>query len=314
MTTAPAPPSAPPAGDPALGPGVSGSAPHGGPVAGRRPRTMSKAAVNAALVMAALYTSFPLVWMLMAAGKDATGIMSGQVLSLRHFDLLGNLSGLVHQDGGIYLRWYGNSLFYAGVGSAVCALISVCAGYAFDVYEFRGKEKLFGFVLLGVLVPSAATVLPLYLLASKVHLVNTVWAILIPSVVNPFGVYLARVFSAGYVPAEVLEAARVDGASELRIFRSIGLPMLKSGFTTIMLFQFSAIWNGFFLALVMLSNQHLYPVSLGLYMWNDSVSTDAPSMISLVISGSVIAVVPVILLFICLQRFWRAGLTAGSVK
>ncbi|MHA6763822.1 carbohydrate ABC transporter permease [Streptacidiphilus sp. PAMC 29251] len=304
MTTATAPPAA--------AASATATAPNPGP--SRHRRTMSKAAVNAALALAALYTFFPLVWMLLAAAKDPTGVMSGQVFSLRHFDLFANLSGLVHQDHGIYLRWFGNSLLYAGGGSLVCALVSVAAGYAFDTYDFPGKEKLFGLVLIGVLIPSAATVLPMYLLASKVHLVNTVWAIMIPSVVNPFGVYLARVFSAGYVPTEVVEAARVDGASELRIFRSVGLPMLKSGFTTIMLFQFSAIWNGFFLALVMLSNQRLYPVSLGLYMWNDSVAQDAPSMISLVISGSVVAVIPVILLFLCLQRFWRAGLTAGSVK
>lgn len=284
------------------------------PRPGRRPRSMSAAAVNTALVLAALYTFFPLVWMLVAASKDSTGIMGGSVFTWRHFDLLGNLSGLWHEDGGIYFRWFVNSLLYAGGGAAVCALVSVAAGFAFDKYVFPGREKLFGLVLLGVLVPSSATVLPLYLLASKVHLVNTVWAVLIPSVVNPFAVYLARVFSAGYVPDEVLEAARVDGAGELRIFASIGLPMLKSGFTTIMLFQFSAIWNGFFLALVMLSDKNLYPVSLGLYMWNDAVAADAPSMISLVISGSVVAVIPVVLLFLCLQRFWRAGLTAGSVK
>ncbi|WP_084719265.1 carbohydrate ABC transporter permease [Streptacidiphilus carbonis] len=280
---------------------------------GSRPRTMSTAAVNTALALAAVYTFFPLLWMLVAAAKDPTGMAAGDIFTLHHFDLLGNLSGLMHEDGGIYLHWFLNSLLYAGGGSAVCALISVAAGYAFDKYAFKGKEKLFGVVLLGVLVPSSATVLPLYLLASKVHLVNTLWAVLIPSVVNPFGVYLARVFSTGYVPDEVLEAARVDGAGELRIFRSIGLPMLKSGFTTIMLFQFSAIWNGFFLALVMLSDKNLYPVSLGLYIWDNNVIED-PSLISFVICGSVVAVIPVVALFLCLQRFWRSGLTAGSVK
>ncbi|MEY9844855.1 carbohydrate ABC transporter permease [Streptacidiphilus sp. MAP5-3] len=279
-----------------------------------RPRWMSKAAVNTALVLAGVYTFFPAVWMLMAAAKNASGIMSGRVLSLSDFDLMGNLSGLMHLQGGIYFRWLLNSFFYAGVGSVVCALVCCAAGYAFDKYQFRGKEKLFGLVLLGVLVPSAATVLPLYLLASKVHVVNTVWAVLIPSLVNPFGVYLARVFSQGYVPDEVVEAARVDGAGELRIFGWIGLPMMKSGFATIMLFQFSAIWNGFFLALVMLADQNLYPVSLGLYIWNNAVAGDAPSLVSLVISGSVIAVLPVIVLFVCLQRFWRSGLTAGAVK
>ncbi|WP_370111357.1 carbohydrate ABC transporter permease [Streptacidiphilus sp. MAP12-33] len=275
---------------------------------------MSRASVNAALVIAALYTFFPAMWMLLAAAKSSTGIMDGHLLSFSDFDLLGNLRALTQQDGGIYFRWLLNSFLYAGFGSVFSALVSCAAGYAFDKYQFRGKEKLFGLVLLGVLVPSAATVLPMYLLATKAHLVNTVWAVLIPSVVNPFGVYLARVFAQGYVPDEVVEAARVDGAGELRIFGRIGLPMMRSGFATIMLFQFSAIWNGFFLALVMLSNQNLYPVSLGLYIWDQGVATDGPSLISLVICGSVIAVIPVIVLFVCLQRFWRSGLTAGSVK
>ncbi|RAG81313.1 carbohydrate ABC transporter permease [Streptacidiphilus pinicola] len=286
----------------------------GSPGRNTRPRWMSRAAVNAALVIAAVYTFFPAMWMLVAAAKSSTGIMDGHLLSFSDFDLLGNLRGLMHQDGGVYFRWLLNSFLYAGVGSVCSALVSCAAGYAFDKYHFRGKEKLFGLVLLGVLVPSAATVLPMYLLASKVHLVNTVWAVLIPSVVNPFGVYLARVFAQGYVPDEVVEAARVDGAGEVRIFGTIGLPMMRSGFTTILLFQFSAIWNGFFLALVMLSNQNLYPVSLGLFIWDQGVATDGPSLISLVIFGSVIAVTPVIVLFICLQRFWRSGLTAGSVK
>ncbi|MEZ0066827.1 multiple sugar transport system permease protein [Streptacidiphilus sp. MAP12-20] len=280
----------------------------------RRPRWMSAAAVNSALALAALYAFFPAIWMIFAATKSSTGIMSGHTLDFSYLDLWGNLSGLMHEEGGVYFRWLLNSVLYAGVGSAFSALVSCAAGYAFDKYVFRGKEKLFGLVLLGVLVPSAATVLPLYLLASKAHLVNTVWAVLIPSVVNPFGVYLARVFAQGYVPDEVVEAARVDGAGELRIFSRIGLPMMKSGFTTIMLFQFSAIWNGFFLALVMLSDQNLYPVSVGLYIWDQGVAADAPSMVSLVISGSVIAVLPVLVLFVCLQRFWRSGLTAGSVK
>jgi multiple sugar transport system permease protein len=278
----------------------------------RRPWSTSKLAVNTALVLAAAYTLFPAAWMLLAAAKTGAGLMAG-VFSLKDLDLAGNLSRLVHQDHGIYLRWCLNSLLYAGGGAVLCALVSVAAGYAFDKYAFRGKEKLFALVLVGVLVPTSATAIPLYLLASKVHLVNTVWAVLIPSVVNPFLVYLGRVFSAGYVPDEVLEAARIDGAGELRIFFSIALPMLRSGFTTMTLFQFSAIWNGFFLALMMLSNLKLYPVTLGIYIWSMQAATD-PYMKPLAICGAVIAVVPVVLLFLCLQRYWRSGLTAGAVK
>jgi multiple sugar transport system permease protein len=280
----------------------------------RRPRSMSKAVVNAVLAIGVLYTLFPLVWMLLAMAKDTSGLLGGGVFTLSHFDLAGNLRDLATLNHGIYFRWYLNSILYAGVGSVTCSLICVAAGYAFDKYDFFGKEKLFGLVLVGVLIPGTATTLPLYLLASQAHLTNTVWAVLIPSLVNPFGVYLGRVFSQGYVPNEVLEAARIDGAGEVRIFRTIGLSMLKPGFITILLFQFSAIWNSFYLPYVMLNNEKLFPVSLGLYIWNYQADTESPTFIAQVLTGSALAILPIIVIFIALQRYWRSGLNAGAVK
>lgn len=281
---------------------------------GRRRWTPSRAGVNALLLAVTFYTFFPLVWTVFAGIKTAGAVQTGDVLSLRNFDIAGDFRLLWSFQHGIYGRWFLNSLLYAGVGASIGALICVAAGFAFDKYEFRGKEQLFGLVLLGVLVPTAATTLPLYLLAAKAGLVNTYWAVLVPSLVNPFGVYLARVFSAGYVPNETLEAGRIDGAGELAMFFRLGLPMLRSGYTTILLFQFSAIWNGFFLALVMLTDQHLFPVSLGLYEVNTSLSSEGPALLPVVMLGSVLAIVPLVVIFISLQRFWKAGLTAGSVK
>ncbi|WP_256355942.1 ABC transporter permease subunit [Streptomyces sp. PKU-EA00015] len=130
---------------------------------------------------------------------------------------------------------------------------------------------------------------------------------------KPFGVYLSRVFSAGYVPDEALEAARIDGAGELRTFWSIGLRMLMPGFATVFLFQFTAIWNNFFLPLVMLSDQKLFPLSLGLHAWNSNSHAE-PEFYPLVVTGSLLAVIPLIVAFVSLQRHWKAGLTAGSVK
>ncbi len=150
-------------------------------------------------------------------------------------------------------------------------------------------------------------------MASELGLVSTYWAVLIPSLVNPFGVYLARVFSEGYVPGEVLEAARVDGAGEVRTFVRVALPMLAPGFVTIFLFSFTASWNNFYGALMMLNDDRLYPVNLGLFMWNQNVYQQ-PELYPLVIIGSLVAVVPLIVAFLCLQRFWRSGLTAGAVK
>ncbi|MFD5562811.1 carbohydrate ABC transporter permease [Kitasatospora griseola] len=279
----------------------------------RRPWTLSKTAVNGALVLATLYTLLPLGWLLTASAKNTADLIGGRSLGAGNFHLGQNLHELATTGDGIYFRWYLNSLLYAGIGALLCALICVGAGYAFHVYGFPGKEKLFGVVLLGVLVPTTALALPMYLLASQLHLVNTYWAVLLPSLVNPFGVYLARVFCAGYLPGETLEAARMDGASELRIFWSIGLKMVMPGFVTIFLFQFTAIWNNFFLPLVMLSDNRLFPVSLGLYTWN--AQTHAfPEYYPLVVTGSLLAILPLVIAFVLLQRHWKAGMTAGSVK
>ncbi|MBV7244817.1 MULTISPECIES: carbohydrate ABC transporter permease [Streptomyces] len=276
-------------------------------------RWLSKTAVNVVLLIAAVYTLFPLIWLLTAATKDAGNLLGGDVLSFEGFDLGHNLSELTSYQDGIYFRWYGNSLLYAGVGALGCSLVSVAAGYAFDKYRFRGKEKLFALVLLGVLLPSTALSLPLYLLAVETGTVNTYWAVLIPALVNPFGVYLSRIFSAGYIPDEVLEAARIDGAGELRAFWSVGLRMVMPGFVTVFLFQFTAIWNNFFLPLVMLSDKDLYPLSLGLYNWHSNANAD-PAFYPMVVTGSLLAVTPLIIAFVLLQRHWKAGLTAGSLK
>ncbi|MER6500084.1 carbohydrate ABC transporter permease [Streptomyces sp. NPDC001455] len=278
-----------------------------------RGRWMSKTAVNGFLLLAVVYMLFPLVWLVTAATKDTGDLLAGNAFSFQGFNLGENLSNLASYGDGIYFRWYLNSLLYAGIGALVCSLICVAAGYAFDKYEFRGKEKLFGLVLMGVLVPTTALALPMYLLASKTGLVNTYWSVLIPVLVNPFGVYLARVFSTGYIPNEALEAARIDGAGELRVFWSIGLRMIMPGFVTVFLFQFTAIWNNFFLPLVMLSDRKLFPLSLGLYSWNTNTHGE-PSFYPLVVTGSLLAVIPLIVAFVSLQRHWKAGMTAGSVK
>ncbi|MFB8041438.1 carbohydrate ABC transporter permease [Streptomyces hydrogenans] len=279
----------------------------------RRHWSLSKTVVNGALVLATAYTLLPLGWLLTAAAKNTSDLLGGNSLTLDNLNLGRNLTDLAASGDGIYFRWYANSLLYAGVGAALCALICVAAGYVFHVYSFPGKEKVFGLVLVGVMVPTTALALPMYLLASEVGIVNSYWAVLLPSLVFPFGVYLSRVFCAGYVPGEVLEAARMDGAGELRTFWSIGLRMVMPGFVTVFLFQFTAIWNNFFLPLVMLSDNKLFPVSLGLFTWN--VQTKAfPEYYPLVVTGALLAVVPLIVAFVLLQRHWKAGLTAGSVK
>ncbi|GGP53900.1 carbohydrate ABC transporter permease [Streptomyces calvus] len=278
-----------------------------------RPRTLGRATVNAVVGLSVLYTLLPVLWLLLAAAKNRDALFGSALLSLSDFSFLTNLGDLFAMEGGQYGRWYVNSLLYAVLGAAVGSLVSVACGYAFDKYRFRHKEKLFGLVLAAVMVPQTVLALPLYLMASEAGIVNTFWAVFVPVLFNPFGVYLGRIFSQGYVPDEVLEAARIDGAGELTMYARVALRMLGPGLVTVFLFQLTAIWNNFFLPMVMLSDQDLYPVSLGLYTWNSSASV-SPEYYPVVIMGSLLAVLPLILAFALLQRFWRSGLTAGAVK
>ncbi|MEU9317322.1 carbohydrate ABC transporter permease [Streptomyces sp. NPDC048295] len=281
--------------------------------AARRPRLLGRSVVNLVVGISVLYTLLPVLWLVLAAAKDRDALFGSDVLSLDHFSFGQNLKDLFAMDGGLYGRWYGNSLLYAVLGAALGALVSIACGYAFDKYRFAHKEKLFGLVLAAVMVPQTVLALPLYLMASRTGLVNTFWSVFIPVLFNPFGVYLGRIFSRGYVPDEVLEAARMDGAGELTTYFRVALRMLGPGLVTVFLFQLTAIWNNFFLPMVMLSDQHLYPVSLGLYTWN-SAATVSPEYYPVVIMGSLLAVLPLILAFALLQRFWKSGLTAGAVK
>jgi multiple sugar transport system permease protein len=268
---------------------------------------------NVVIGAGTLYALLPLVWLLLAATKNAEALFSSNLLDVANFDLAGNIRALLDEDDALYFRWYANSILYAVIGAGVGALISTAAGYVFDKYEFRGKRQMYALVLISVMIPGTVLALPMYLIASQLGLANTMWAVFITVLFNPFGVYLARIFSTGYVPGEVLEAARVDGASELHIFFRIGLRMLGPGFVTVFLFQLTSIWNNFFLPLVMLSDEKLYPISLGLYAWN-SQATITPEYYPLVIIGSLLALIPLIVAFLMLQRYWRSGLTAGSVK
>lgn len=277
---------------------------------------LSRAGVTAVLALATVYTLAPLTWLLLSSTKSRADLFGTNGFALgEEMHLAENLRHLFSADGGVYLRWLANTVAYAGGGALLAALFGVAAGYAFDKLAFPGKERLFALVLLGVMVPGTALAIPLYLLAAEAGLVNTFWGVFLPGLVFPFGVYLARVFSAAYVPDEVLEAARMDGAGEFRAFCRIGLPMLAPGFVTIFLFQFTQIWNSFFLPLVMLSDQDLYPVNLGLYVWYSSALAQGhPEDYLLAVVGSLVAVAPLIAVFLMLQRFWKSGMTAGAVK
>ncbi|WP_049575907.1 carbohydrate ABC transporter permease [Streptomyces sp. SBT349] len=279
----------------------------------RTSRWTSRGTVHALLFIAALYSVLPLVWLFTSSTKNVGDFSTTSAFELGDWNLWSNLGDLFAEEDGVFLHWVRNSLLYAGLGAVLGALICAACGYAIAKLDFPGRRALFAVTLAGVLVPTTALALPLYLLASELRLVDTFWAVFIPLLTNPFGVYLARAYAEAAVPDEVLEASRVDGASELRTFFTIALPMMRPGVVTIVLFQFVGIWNNFFLPLVMLTDPELFPMTLGLFQWSSRVG-QFPQYSPLVITGSLLAVVPLVIAFIVLQRQWRSGLATGSLK
>jgi multiple sugar transport system permease protein len=264
------------------------------------------------LLLGVLYALLPIVWVLIAATKTNT-----QLDSYAAFRPGGafwsNFKGLTSYQGGVFWTWMENTALYAGGGAILSALVSAFAGYGFAKYRFRGKGFMFTMILVGMLVPAVVLAVPQYLLVAKIGLANTYWAVLIPSIISPYGIYLARIFAGASVPDEIVEAARMDGSGEWRTFLRIGVPMMTPGLVTIFLFQFVAIWNNFLLPWLMLSSENKYPLTVGLFTLLDA-GTSQPALYSLVLTGSFLSILPLIALFFLLQRFWRVDLGAGSVK
>jgi multiple sugar transport system permease protein len=224
-----------------------------------------------------------------------------------------NIVELSQYRGGLFWRWVLNTAIYAGVGALASTWISAISGYVLAKFEFPGKKVVFSILLMGVLVPGVILAIPQYFLLAEVGLTNTMWSVLLPQIISPYGIYLARIYAAASVPTEVIEASRTEGAGELYIFNRIALPMMGPGLVTIFLFQFVAVWNNFMLPYIMLGDDQLFPVTVGLSgLLNQGAS--APSMYTLVITGALLSIIPLIILFLLLQRFWRNGLGAGSVK
>ena len=275
------------------------------------PSLGSRTVVAAVLSITAVYFLVPVWWLIVSSTKSNGSLFSSNGFWFDEPQLFTNLTALFTRQDGAFSLWMLNSIFYAGVGGLLATLFGAACGYALAKYRFRGQGILFGSILAGVLVPSALLTVPLYLLFASVGLAGTVWSVLIPSMISPFAVYLARVYATASIPDELIEAARVDGAGELRIFATMSLRIMSPALVTIFLFTFVGIWNNFFLPLVMLNDPGLYPVTLGLYNWYAQLQV---SNYDIVITGSLVSVIPLVIGFLALQRFWRSGLTAGGIK
>lgn len=264
------------------------------------------------LLLGALYCLLPVAWVVIASTKSGNELFSTFTF-WPGTGLTENLSDLNAYRDGVYWKWMGNSALYAGLGALLSTCVSAVSGYALAVYRFRGRETLFNVLLAGVLMPPVILAVPQYLLLAQADLTDSYLSVLLPQILSPYGVYLARIYAAASVPSDVVEAGRMDGAGEWRIFTRVALPMMLPGLVTVFLFQFVAIWNNFLLPYIMLSDDEKFPITLGLHTLLEQ-GANTPALYTLVITGAFLAVFPLVALFLVIQRFWSLDLLSGAVK
>ena len=286
----------------------------------RKSHSVDKPRRNVLLTVVTLvvlvYALVPLVWLLISATKTQPDLLSTFGFSFGDsFALLDNIANTLAYDDGIFARWLANTLFYVVAGAGGATLLAILGGYGLAKFTFPGKKAIFAIVIGAVAVPGTALAVPTFLMFSKMGLTNTPWSVIIPSLISPFGLYLMWTFASQAIPTELMEAARMDGASEFRTFWQVALPLLAPGTVTVLLFTTVATWNNYFLPLIMLKDPQWYPLTIGLNAWNAQASTvGGQAIYDLVITGSLLTIIPLILVFLLLQRFWQSGLAAGSVK
>lgn len=279
-----------------------------------RPRKSVLLTVLTALVL--LYALVPLAWLVVNATKTQGDLFSSFGLWFGNsFALLTNIGQTLTYDDGIFVRWFLNTVLYVVLGAGGATLLAVLGGYGLAKFQFPGKRGVFAVVIGAVAVPGTALAVPTFLMFSQMGLTNTPWSVIIPSLISPFGLYLMWTFAAEAIPTELMEAARIDGANEARTFAQVCLPLLAPGIVTVLLFTMVATWNNYFLPLIMLKDPDWYPLTLGLNAWNAQAATaGGEAIFHLVITGSVLTIVPLVVAFLFLQRYWQSGLAAGSVK
>jgi len=270
-------------------------------------RRANSAVVHTLLVAGGLLTLFPLLWMLSASFMSSGEATTFPPHLIPHAPTLAQYRDL-------FLRL---NIVHAFLSSSIVAILVTVfsvlfgsmAGYAFAKLRFGGRERMFGFLLTAIIVPPQVGMLPLFLLMKKLHLVNTYWGVIIPSMVTVFGIFLIRQFMLS-VPQELLEAARIDGAGEFRIYWSVVMPLARPILATLATFMFMSTWNDFMWPLIILSNQshHTLPVALANLLGEHVLDVE------LMMAGAVITVLPVLIVFLVLQRYYIAGLMVGSVK
>ncbi|MBR2766394.1 MAG: carbohydrate ABC transporter permease [Blautia sp.] len=208
-----------------------------------------------------------------------------------------------------YFIWYRNSLVITVVQVALALFLSACVGYGFAMYDFKGKNLAFACVLLVMMVPTEVILLPLYRLISRMHLINTMWGIILPYLVVPMLVFFFRQYLSG-IPKDFLDAARVDGCTEYGIFFRIMIPLMKPSFAAMGIYQGMSSWNNFLWPMIVTNQITKITLPVGL----QSLLSPYGNNYDILIAGSCFAIIPILILFAMFQRYFIEGMTAGGVK
>ena len=297
---------------------------HGQPHPRRRPprRVTSRLLAGSVLTVFVVFFVLPVLWLLLAATKTDQQLVHDNPLSFGSWHALkANWHALTAFQDDAILVWLRNSAVYAAISLVITLCLAIPAGYALAMTEFRGRHTLLIATLVVMLMPNATLVVPLFLEINAVHLIGTMWSIILPYSFYPFGVYLTYIYFSTSVPRDLLAAARIDGCSEFQVFTRIALPLAAPIVALVAFFSFVQNWNNFFLPFVMLPSSDGYPIQVGLTTLLASTPAFNPSsagsdsvQLPTLALATIVSILPVLIVFLFSQRFLVAGMTAGGTK
>ncbi|MDP9729267.1 lactose/L-arabinose transport system permease protein [Alicyclobacillus tengchongensis] len=263
--------------------------------------------LHAVVILGFIASVYPIYWMFISSTHSTEQILSGDHNLWIGSELAANFQALIHNTDVNIFQAIGNSLFIAVFSTAIAVVLSAMAGYAFAIYRFRASRTLFIVIMISLMIPSQVTLVPLFILMSHLHLINTWWAIILPALVNVFGVFLMRQAFAGF-PGELLDAARIDGLSEGRIFWQIVMPLMRPTLSALAIIAFLASWTNLLWPLVVLNTSSAYTIPVALSTLENSMTI--PNYGEVMLAAS-LATVPMLVLFLFLRRNFVSGIMAG---
>lgn len=292
-----------------------------GGVSGRRRRRLPNPLAAILLLLFVLFFVVPVLWLILAATKTDDQLINTNPLSFGSLHALrANWDALTAYQGDTIFLWLRNSAVYAFVALVITLAVAVPAGYALAMTEFRGRRTLLVATLIVMLMPSATLVVPLFLEINAVHLIGSMWSIILPYAFYPFGVFLTYIYFSTALPGDLLDAARLDGCSEFGVFLRVALPLAAPVTALVGFFSFVANWTNYFLPYVLLPESNQFPVQVGLGTLLDNVPQFNPTAGTAAVErpelalATLLAITPVLIVFLFSQRFLVTGMLAGATK